>query len=49
MKPYFFSIIVPTYNRSDEVIDLIHSFNDQSFSHDRFEVLLIDDGSTDDT
>jgi len=49
MRPYLFSIIVPTYNRSDEVIDLIHSFNDQNFPHDRFEVLLIDDGSTDDT
>ena len=49
MKPYLFSIIVPTYNRSDEVIDLIHSFNDQIFPHDLFEILLIDDGSTDDT
>ncbi|MCK4385878.1 MAG: glycosyltransferase [Candidatus Marinimicrobia bacterium] len=49
MKPYLFSIIVPTYNRSDEIIDLIQSFNNQNFPHERFEVLLIDDGSTDDT
>ena len=49
MKPYLFSIIVPTYNRSDEVIDLINSFQKQNFAHDRFEVLLVDDGSTDDT
>ncbi|MCG2716848.1 MAG: glycosyltransferase [Candidatus Marinimicrobia bacterium] len=49
MKPYLFSIIVPTYNRSGEVIDLIQSFNNQNFPHDRFEVLLVDDGSSDDT
>ena len=49
MKKYLFSIIIPSYNRSDEIVDLIHSFNNQTFSHDRFEVLLVDDGSTDDT
>jgi len=31
------------------MIDLIQSFNNQNFQHDRFEVLLVDDGSTDDT
>ena len=49
MKKYLFSIIVPSYNRSDEVVDLIHSFNTQTFSHECFEVLLVDDGSTDNT
>jgi len=49
MKKYLFSIIIPSYNRSGEIVDLIHSFNDQTFFHDRFEVLLVDDGSTDDT
>jgi len=49
MKKYLFSIIVPSYNRSDEIVDLIHSFNTQTFSHEHFEVLLVDDGSTDNT
>ena len=49
MKKYLFSIIVPIYNRSDEIVDLIRSFNAQTFSRVRFEVLLVDDGSTDNT
>ena len=49
MSQYIFSIIVPCYNRSDEIIDLIHSFKEQTFQKDEFEVLLVDDGSTDNT
>ncbi len=49
MKKYFFSIIVPSFNRSDELVELINSFQNQIFSHDKFEVLIVDDGSTDNT
>src|SRR6056297_2420819 len=49
MRNYIFSIIIPSYNRSDELIDLINSFNHQNFSHKKFEVLIVDDGSTDNT
>ncbi len=49
MHNYLFSIIVPCYNRSDEIVDLVQSFNRQTFPKERFEVLLVDDGSTDDT
>ncbi len=30
MPNYLFSIIVPSYNRSDEIIDLLNSFGKQS-------------------
>ncbi len=43
----FFSIILPTYNRSDFVVDAIESVINQSFSD--FELLVIDDGSIDKT
>ena len=40
----FFSIIIPVYNRPDEVDELLESLSKQTF-HD-FEVLLIEDGSS---
>ena len=49
MKKFLFSIIVPSFNRSDEIVDLIQSFDQQHFQKDKFEVLLVDDGSTDNT
>lgn len=39
-----FSLIVPVYNRPDEVADLLHSLENQT---DRgFEVVIVEDGST---
>ena len=43
MKPYF-SIIVPVYNRIDEVSDLLESLTHQS--NNDFEIVLVEDGST---
>lgn len=40
-----FSIIIPVYNRPNEVDELLKSLTKQHFS-DEFEVLLIEDGST---
>lgn len=40
----FFSIIVPVYNRPDEVADLIESLKKQT--DQGFELLLVEDGST---
>ena len=45
-KP-FFSVVIPTYNRASLVRNAIVSVLDQGFSD--FEVLVIDDGSTDNT
>ena len=40
-----FSIIIPVYNRPDEIDGLLESLTNQNFSDD-FEVLIIEDGSS---
>lgn len=45
-SPYF-SVIIPTYNRSHSIVDAVESVIAQSFEN--FELLIIDDGSTDNT
>ncbi|MBN7817907.1 glycosyltransferase [Algoriphagus pacificus] len=40
----FFSVIIPVYNRPQELQELLKSLTNQSFSD--FEVLVMDDGST---
>ncbi|MDE7451962.1 MAG: glycosyltransferase, partial [Paramuribaculum sp.] len=39
-----YSVIVPVYNRNDEVADLLESLNNQTERD--FEVILVEDGST---
>ena len=39
-----FSIIIPVYNRPNEIDELLESLTKQDFSDD-FEVLIIEDGS----
>ena len=39
-----FSIIIPVYNRPDEVADLLDSLEKQTVRN--FEVVLVEDGST---
>ncbi|MEJ2005685.1 MAG: glycosyltransferase [Cyclobacteriaceae bacterium] len=43
----FFSIIIPTYNRASVLPDAIRSVLDQKYSN--FELIIVDDGSTDET
>ena len=40
----YFSIIIPVYNRLDEVRDLLDSLSKQTDKD--FEVVLVEDGST---
>ncbi|MBC7913380.1 MAG: glycosyltransferase [Pyrinomonadaceae bacterium] len=40
----FFSIIIPLYNRPQEIDELLHSLTLQTYT--QFEVLIIEDGST---
>ena len=47
MKTPLFSIIIPTYNRCDFIKIAIASVLSQTF--DNFELIIIDDGSTDNT
>jgi len=44
-----YSVIVPSFNRADEIADLIASIQQLEFDHDCFELIIVDDGSTDGT
>ena len=41
----FFSVIIPVYNRPQEVDELLHSLTEQTYK--KFETLIIEDGSED--
>lgn len=43
------SVVVPTYNRAEVLRVCLASLAAQTYPRDRFEVLVVDDGSTDDT
>lgn len=43
----FFSIVIPTFNRSASISNLIVTLLNQSYPH--FEIIVVDDGSTDNT
>ncbi|MBN2281898.1 MAG: glycosyltransferase [Candidatus Marinimicrobia bacterium] len=49
MSEFLFSIIVPSFNRSGELVELIESFNALEIDKSKFEVIIVDDGSTDET
>jgi glycosyltransferase involved in cell wall biosynthesis len=44
-----YSIIVPSYNRQEEISDLLNSFKILDFPRDRMELIIADDGSSDQT
>jgi glycosyltransferase involved in cell wall biosynthesis len=43
------SLIIPTYNRRASVLRTLESLEQQTYPVDRFEVVVVDDGSTDGT
>lgn len=46
-KPPFVSVIIPTYNRGHCIISAIESVQSQVYSN--YEIIVVDDGSVDDT
>ena len=48
LSPYL-SVIIPTYNRLEKLEKCLNALKKQSLSQDSFEVIAVDDGSTDDT
>lgn len=49
MKDPFISVIIPTYNRCKYLSITIDSFLKQSYPSDMFEIIVVDNSSTDDT
>jgi glycosyltransferase involved in cell wall biosynthesis len=45
----YYSIIIPSFNRRDEIVELLTSMQSLDFPRDKFEVIIVDDGSMDDT
>src|SRR5690554_961841 len=43
------SVIIPTYNRIDSLKKTLTALELQTWPHDRYEVIVVDDGSTDST
>ena len=43
------SVIIPTYNRCESLIDTINSFQNQSYLKDSYEIIIVDNNSTDNT
>jgi GT2 family glycosyltransferase len=43
------SVVINTYSRAPQLLQTLHAFQEQSLDRDEFELVIIDDGSTDDT
>ncbi len=44
-----FSVIIPTFNRREKLLTCLDSLYDQTFSSSKFEIVVVDDASTDGT
>lgn len=48
-SPLDLSIVIPTYNRAERLKNCLFHLQDQSHPHQRFEIVIVDDGSQDST
>ncbi|CUA96222.1 glycosyltransferase [Comamonas thiooxydans] len=46
---YDFSIIVPAFNAANSIANTIESFSEQNYDNKRYELILVNDGSKDNT
>lgn len=44
-EQFFFSIVIPTYNRPERLATCLESISNVEYGRDRFEVIVVDDGS----
>ena len=49
LAPVSLSIIIPTYNRKDRLKQCLGVLLNQSYPHNKYEIIIVDDGSTDGT
>ena len=49
MTEIFISVIIPTYNRCNSLLLALRSLDNQKIPNEDFEVIVVDDGSTDNT
>ena len=49
IRGLFLSVVIPTYNRKASLMRTLDSLVNQTISMDRFEVIIVSDGSTDGT
>lgn len=48
-KNQFYSIVIPTYNRSRGLVNALNYLIKQTVPKDNYEIIIVNDGSTDDT
>ena len=48
-KSPLISVVIPTFNRAESLKSTLESLVEQSLAHEKYEVVIVDDGSTDST
>lgn len=43
-QPIFFSVVIPTYNRPEQLANCLTALANQGYSHGSFEVIVVNDG-----
>ena len=43
------SVVISTFNRADALLETLTAFEEQNIGHDDYELIVVDDGSTDQT
>jgi len=43
------TVVVPTFNEQSRIVDCIEALNDQTYPSDRYRIVVVDNGSTDQT